>query len=739
MTTIDLADLGTAGIRFVGVNTGDRLGYNTGGAAGDLNGDGIDDLILTALRTGSNAGTVYVVFGGSGGLPTNLASLGDGGLTIVATDQDYGSAPALGVGDVNGDGVNDLAIGAKYGGANYEGQVFVVFGGSLADDIAIASLGAAGTVITGVTAGGSANFVHRAGDFDNDGNADLIVGAFGDTVFGTNAGAAYIVYGNGDGLPQTLDLAAVNTDAVSVIFGDDNDYAGFFVSGGGDVNGDGTDDVIVATSANEVHVVFGQQDSRANVDLAGASARIATITGANAGDLNAAFVGFAGDANGDGLEDMLVAAPGYAGGGTARGAVYLIFGSATLGDIDLASLGDAGIRIDGAADGDRIGERGLHGIDGDFNGDGFADFVIGGFQNQAYLIFGGASLPSVLDLGALGDAGIAFTPENAGDRLGISASGAGDVNGDGLADVLLGANGFNAYTGAMYLIYGVFSALATAGDDTLTGAGLDDSIDGGAGDDTIFGNGGNDTLLGNDGVDLLAGGDGNDSVGGGAGADDGYGQAGDDTLLGGTGADNLRGNLDDDMVMGEGGDDTLRGQVGTDMVDGGVDNDMLFGGGGDDSVEGGTGNDVANGNSGADTVNGGDGDDTVRGQGGNDVVNGNDGNDLVLGISGLDSLFGGTGDDTLTGGVGNDQLTGGDGADVFQFGAMQGSDTITDFEDGTDRMSFVGVSTFGDLTIVDTDDGAAITLASEGDSPTLRVTLTGIAADQLDASDFIFS
>ncbi len=742
MATIDLANLGTAGIKFVGLAAGDNLGYSVAGPAGDLNGDGIADLLLVADATNSNTGTAYVLFGTASGFSTDLSSIGTGGFMVTGiAANDYAGVLAVGLGDVNGDGIADLALGTIGGGTNSEGETYIVFGSdSLTGEVMLGSLGDGGTLIDGPADNAFADAIAAAGDFDNDGVNDIIVGAYG---LNTNTGSVFILPGNGDGLPNTIDLAVQYGGGTRINGETAGDQFGQVVGGGGDVNNDGIADIIVNSSGEKVYVIFGAANNAPtfNVNVLPTPDSAFTITPANANDLDNFSVDIISDVNGDGIADILVGAGYYNGAGTMRGALYVIFGSETPANIDLSTLGNAGIRIDGAADNDRIGAY-AGGVQGDFNGDGFNDIVIGSLGNKAYIVFGGASLTNI-DLGSLADAaGIVFTAEAGDDGLGLSASGAGDVNNDGLADVLIGApfdddGGANA--GASYLIYGAFTATPTAGDDTLTGAGADDSIDGGAGNDTIFSNGGADTLLGNTGDDLLAGGDGNDSISGNDGADRCFGQAGNDTLLGGDGGDDLKGNTDDDMLMGEAGDDTLRGQVGTDTVDGGIDNDSLFGGGGDDSVDGGTGTDVVNGNSGADTVNGGDGDDTVRGQGGNDVVNGNDGNDLVLGISGLDSLFGGAGNDTLTGGVGDDQATGGDGADVFQFAAMQGSDTVTDFSDGEDLLSFVGTSSIDDLAIVDSNDGAQIQLAAEGDSPTLRVTLTNVTADQLTSDDFIFA
>jgi Ca2+-binding RTX toxin-like protein len=246
--------------------------------------------------------------------------------------------------------------------------------------------------------------------------------------------------------------------------------------------------------------------------------------------------------------------------------------------------------------------------------------------------------------------------------------------------------------------------------------------------DPGIGTAGDDLLVGESGV--------GDVLNGLGGVDRAFGLSGDDTALGGDGNDSLVGNAGDDSLNGEAGNDIARGTIGDDIVRGDSGNDTLFGGGDGDSVEGGAGNDVLNGDSGLDTVAGGSGSDTVRGQGGADRLFGGDGDDFVLGNQGADSLFGGGGNDILIGGEGDDVATGGSGGDAFAFQATHGTDTVTDFEDGIDKISLVGVASFDVLTIVDVGSGARISFE---DVPTTAINLDGIAAAQLDAGDFFFS
>ncbi len=283
----------------------------------------------------------------------------------------------------------------------------------------------------------------------------------------------------------------------------------------------------------------------------------------------------------------------------------------------------------------------------------------------------------------------------------------GDFNGDGAIDIAgfvnLGGSNYELRIAYNQRSVGVDSMALVGGDgaDQQIGSGDEDWLSAAGGDDSMWGLSDGDVMFGGDGADRL------------------FGNRGDD---------NISGGADDDQVKAHPGDDTVAG-------DGG--NDLLFGGGNDDDLRGGDGDDVVNGNSGFDTVVGGVGNDTVRGQGGRDRLEGGDGDDLVVGMQGFDTLFGGAGDDTLIGGPANDTLTGGADADTFTFAAGHGANVITDFADGTDKLLIQGASSLGDLDIANTADGARVTLASGGDG--LSITLTGIAANQLGAGDFLFS
>ena len=166
---------------------------------------------------------------------------------------------------------------------------------------------------------------------------------------------------------------------------------------------------------------------------------------------------------------------------------------------------------------------------------------------------------------------------------------------------------------------------------------------------------------------------------------------------------------------------------------GGDEDDRMTGGGADEIMIAGRGADVVRGQGGDDLIRGQAGDDRLIGGVGDDTLAGGGGKDNLIGNGGADSLRGGGGSDTLKGGRGDDALTGNGGADVFQFAGGHGSNTITDFGRGGDRIEILrGADEFADLSLSQTGDGVVVAFGAAS------ILLTGVSEDELSASDFIF-
>ena len=143
------------------------------------------------------------------------------------------------------------------------------------------------------------------------------------------------------------------------------------------------------------------------------------------------------------------------------------------------------------------------------------------------------------------------------------------------------------------------------------------------------------------------------------------------------------------------------------------------------------------GTAGNDLIAGGDGDDRIEGYGGGDTIGGGDGDDRIEGYGGRDAIEGGAGNDVIDGGRGDDMLTGGLGADRFLFEGRAGNDTVADFTIGEDLFVVDGrPDRFNELTITSNADGDAVVSWGNGQA---SVTLVGVAAADLSASDFLFT
>ncbi|MBD2451262.1 FG-GAP repeat protein [Nostoc sp. FACHB-152] len=407
--------------------------------AGDINNDGIDDLIIGAEGASPNgksqAGQSYVVFGGrnvgSGGI-LNLSDLnGTNGFFIngIAGNDRSGSSVSN-AGDINNDGIDDLIIAAQYyassNGKSQAGQSYVVFGGRNVGSGGTLNLsdlnGTNGFLINGIAAEDySGSSVSNAGDINNDGIDDLIIAARGASPNGNTRGVgqSYIVFGGTNvGSGGTLNLSDLNGTNGFFINGiavnDDSDWS---LSNAGDINNDGIDDLIIGVrsaspngkeNAGQSYVVFGGTNVGSGgtlnlSDLNGTNGFF--INGIAADDYSGWSVSNAGDINNDGIDDLIIGTPvADPNGNSDAGQSYVVFGGTNLdsgGILNLSNLnGTNGFFINGIAKDDYSGSSVSNA--GDINNDGIDDLIIGaagaspnGYQSgQSYVVFGGTNIAS---------------------------------------------------------------------------------------------------------------------------------------------------------------------------------------------------------------------------------------------------------------------------------------------------------------------------------------------------------
>jgi Ca2+-binding RTX toxin-like protein len=760
---LNLADLdGTNGFRMYSNFGNSRVGISVS-AAGDVNGDGIADFVLAAprLEVSGGRGAAFVVFGQASGFPAdlNLNTLDGADGFRISGPMSMGRIgyAVAGGGDLNGDGFDDIIVTAEGINGSFGGAV-IIFGKATPFNAEVRpnGAGAAGqALLLGPLEEDTGYSLSIAGDINGDGFDDAIVGARAGGVH--YAGVVYIVFGTANGFGGAQSLTSLSgSNGFRLLGANVNDRVGEQVSGAGDINGDGYDDLIVGTpyapgiSPGAAYVVFGGSGPFPSAidtsDLDGVNGF--RIDGAN---YTGHSVSSAGDVNGDGFDDLIVGAPGISDLGAYAGGAYVIFGKAGGFDADFdpgALNGSNGFVIQNDVAQDYAG-RAVSSA-GDVNGDGYDDLLIGapaanGYDGAAFVVFGRASgFAATINLGALdGTDGFRIEAANGG-LAGRSVSAAGDVNGDGVDDLIVGAP--YESSGAAYIIFGRADPVnftGTAGDDTRNGGAVADNLAGLAGKDVLNGLGGDDTLDGGDSQDLLYGGLGADTLIAGAGNDTLYGEEGDDQFFGVSGANKLFGGDGDDIITGGSGNDRLDGGANNDSLSGGGGNDFLDGGLGTNGLAGGAGNDIYMVRTLNDTVTEllNEGVDTVRSTisytlgdnvenlellsvqnrdgTGNALVNritGNVGSNTLSGLAGNDTLDGGDGDDILVGGLGKDTLTGGLGADTFRYlqesVGLGGSelDNITDFSAAqNDRFDFSAI----DADSVEAGDQAFV-LAENG-------------------------
>jgi hypothetical protein len=451
---------------FVGEDHMDFFGFDIA-ASSDIDGDGIDDLIATGHRMeagGRNNGRSFVFSGADLAADTTTDPKASASWIIDGSGWfDFAGYAVAGVGDTDGDGLSDLLISTHNSDemAFNSGSVSLFTrhdlgdpGTILADSASTRFIGESLRAYTGFAVDG-------AGDVDGDGWPDIIIGAMGNLDTAPYEGKAYVV--------RRSEFASggevVLGDTGTVLLGEHRRaYAGWAVAGAGDVDADGLDDVLVSACGTELGGASEDEDEGAaylvtGEDLVGQTVlELQDATRRWTGEGFHAYVGYdvagVGDVDGDGRPDVAVSALMGDMDGQYPGRVFLVFGSELTesGPIDEAPVQFFGTGVD-----DQFGREVSGG--GDMDGDGRSDLLIGG-MTAGFDMEGMAVVWLGQDIGTDGNYGAsdAFAivyGEGEEAFLGAGLTNTGDFNGDGLADLAIGAHNTESPAGRVG-VFGVF-------------------------------------------------------------------------------------------------------------------------------------------------------------------------------------------------------------------------------------------------------------------------------------------
>jgi hypothetical protein len=480
-----------------------NLGWVVAGN-GDINGDGVSDFVVSARGGANNAGEIYVIFGNG---------LNPFATEVVTLNSLFSPQVSIALGDINGDGKDDIIIGdSSANTGTFEGSTYVVFGGShevIATDVTTLNGTNGFTIVDndgGLNLPDLLGWSVSAGDINGDGFDDVLIGD-------PFNGEVTVVFGqNASSFPVIFNISTASSPDEALTFtGPIGSQIGFSVASGKIINGDTAEDLIIGApfaGNGEIYVVLGNVNhsiptAPSSAPSQGLSLSLTTTTPAFAppssapdqglslsptttiispppsstpgqgltfasttpGGALGAKVASIGDINGDGYGDLGVTEPG----GSATQRTFVVFGGLSLPTtLDTNAItsgsGATGFYIDGL-NGDDVQFEAISGA-GDVNNDGIDDFLIaeafsdtnGTDSGQVYVIYGKTGgFGSSLDLGSLGiNDGWSLEIDGvaANDLTGYSISAAGDINDDGYDDFLVGAPGANNGDGSIYTIFG---------------------------------------------------------------------------------------------------------------------------------------------------------------------------------------------------------------------------------------------------------------------------------------------